>query len=318
MDFFHWFHGLSTDGCFRVDIVFDTYQDMSIKAGEREKRGESEALEVKIYGPATPLPKQWDKYMTNVQNKRNLCDFLVESWCQHGPTALEEGYELVIGGGFADNLRAVSVKKGACENIAELFSDHEEADTRLLLHASHASRTFSRIIIQSPDTDVATLCTAHFDKLRCDELWFKTGIRDKIRFIPVHQVCQQLGPSLCAALLGFHALTGCDSVSGFCGKGKKKPWDILQQSTSHQKALTLLGKDAKLKLNTCRECEKFVCSLYTTSPKARNTVNEVRYWLFCQKQLKNEGIPPTHDSLVRHLDRANYQTLVWKKALVAM
>ena len=135
--------------CFRVDIVFDTYQDMSIKAGEREKRGESEALEVKIYGPATPLPKQWDKYMTNVQNKRNLCDFLVESWCQHGPTALEEGYELVIGGGFADNLRAVSVKKGACENIAELFSDHEEADTRLLLHASHASRTFSRIIIQS-------------------------------------------------------------------------------------------------------------------------------------------------------------------------
>ena len=68
-----------------------------------------------------------------------------------------------------------------------------------------------------------------------------------------------------------------------------------------------------MKGKTCRKCEKFVCSLYTTNPKAGNTVNQVRFWLFCQKQLKNEGIPPTHDSLVHHLERSNYQTLVWKK-----
>ena len=42
--------------CSRVDIVFDSYRDMSIKAGEREKRGDSVALEVKIYGSATPVP----------------------------------------------------------------------------------------------------------------------------------------------------------------------------------------------------------------------------------------------------------------------
>ena len=86
--------------------------DMSIKSSEREKRGESVALEVKIYGLATPQPKQWDKYMTNAQNKRNLCDFLVEPWCLHGPASLEDGKELVIGGGFSDNNKAVSIKKG--------------------------------------------------------------------------------------------------------------------------------------------------------------------------------------------------------------
>ena len=52
--------------------------------------------------------------MTNAQNKRNLCDFLVESWCLHGPASLEDGKELVIGGGFSDNNKAVSVKKGTC------------------------------------------------------------------------------------------------------------------------------------------------------------------------------------------------------------
>ena len=136
----------------------------------------------------------------------------------------------------------------------------------------------------SADTDVAVLCTAHFNKLLCAELWF-TGVRDNLRFIPIHQVCQKLGQSLSSVLLGFHALTGCDPVSSFCGKGKTRPWDTVRQNTAHQKVLKLLGKDAKMKGKTCRECEKFVNSLYTTIPKAGNTVNQVRFWLFCQNQL---------------------------------
>ena len=164
--------------CSCVDIVFDSYQDMSIKSSERDKQGKSVALEVKLYGLATPLPKQWDKHMTNPQNKRNLCDFVVESWCLHGPASMEYGKELVIDGGFSVNNKAVSVKKGTCGDIVELFCDHEEADTRLLLHASHASRTFKRSVIQSPDMDMAVLCTAHLEKLLCEEMWFKTFIRD--------------------------------------------------------------------------------------------------------------------------------------------
>ena len=72
------------------------------------------------------------------------------------------------------------------------------------------------------------------------------------------------------------------------------------QNTSHQKAFKLLGIDDKLKESTHQECEKFVCKLYTANQKAGGTVNQVRYWLFCQKQLKNEGIPPTHDRLVHY------------------
>ena len=41
-----------------------------------------------------------------------------------------------------------------------------------------------------------------------------------------------------------------------------------------------------------------------------------RYWLFCQKQKRNEGLPPTADSLLQHLRRANFQAFVWKKSLV--
>ncbi|KAK3724019.1 hypothetical protein QZH41_000590 [Actinostola sp. cb2023] len=44
--------------CSRIDLVFDQYWDLSIKAGERQRRGEVTALEVQIHGLSTPVPKQ--------------------------------------------------------------------------------------------------------------------------------------------------------------------------------------------------------------------------------------------------------------------
>ena len=45
--------------------------------------------------------------------------------------------------------------------VEQLTCSHEEADTRLVLHASHASSGgYSTIVIHSPDTDVAILALA--------------------------------------------------------------------------------------------------------------------------------------------------------------
>ena len=45
--------------------------------------------------------------------------------------------------------------------------------------------------------------------------------------------------------------------------------------------------------NTIHACEKYVCSLYTTSHAAGNTEDDVRYWMFCQETQKSECLPPT-------------------------
>lgn len=138
---------LGKNGCQRVDVVFDRYLDLSIKTGERRKRGTSAGLQENIKGPATPVPNQWFKYINNQDNKRNLSTFLADTWCQMGVDSLLDGQELVIGGGFKNSTRSVQVIKGRCEDLAKLKSDHEEADTRLLLHAKHASYNHSRIIL---------------------------------------------------------------------------------------------------------------------------------------------------------------------------
>ena len=102
-----------------------------------------------------------------------------------------------------------------------MYSGHEEAVTKILLHAKHTAPDFTRIVVQSTDTDVLVLCCSQFSSLGCDELWFHTGTRDKTRYIQVHFISLSIGSSLCKALPGFHALTGCDSTSSFYGIGKK-------------------------------------------------------------------------------------------------
>ena len=62
-----------------VHVVFDQYWENSIKNNECSRRGASTALEVKISSSATPIPKQWDKYISNCKNKTNLCEFVSEA-----------------------------------------------------------------------------------------------------------------------------------------------------------------------------------------------------------------------------------------------
>ena len=88
--------------CNRVDVVFDQYWNILIKAGERLRRGPTNSLEIKINGPAKPVPKQWDKYMANPQNKVNLCHFLTELLFKLGQEKLPLNKKLVIGEGLND------------------------------------------------------------------------------------------------------------------------------------------------------------------------------------------------------------------------
>ena len=178
---------------------------------------------------------------TYFQYQVNLCDFLSAALCRLGEHQLPPQKELVIGGGFRDGEKAVTVTIGQCREVQVLRSNHEEADTRMILHAKYAARTDRRLVTQSPDTDVLILSVSHFRSLGCPELWFRTGLKDRQRMIPVHDIAHALGEKLCRSLPAFHAITGCDSTSVLAGIGKKKAWDSFCRSTDHQDGVSHLG-----------------------------------------------------------------------------
>ena len=91
----------------------------------------------------------------------------------------------------------MAITRDAHKDMEELESDHEEADTRMLLHSAHTGTT---IVIQSPDTDVLVLSVTHFASIASKELWFRTGVKDRLRFVPVHDIVQKLDSSVVQAL----------------------------------------------------------------------------------------------------------------------
>ena len=98
----------------------------------------------------------------------------------------------------------------------DLKCDHQEADTRLLLHAKHASSANTASIICSPDTDVFVLCIATAHEIGCP-LFFSTGTTGtgaEQRIIDTMDVSSWYGHLTCQAVVGLHVFTGCDSLVG--------------------------------------------------------------------------------------------------------
>ncbi|KAF5282114.1 hypothetical protein FQR65_LT14432 [Abscondita terminalis] len=140
--------------------------------------------------------------------------------------------------------RQISEKSCSSSNSNTYLSnasctDMEEADGRIVLYARDMATHGARcIVIRSSDTDVLILAVSFFHSLKAlglSQLWLFFGSGNKQRFISVHGISESLGQEKSAALRGFHAFTGCDTVSYFNGKGKRstwKTWNSLPNATS--------------------------------------------------------------------------------------
>ena len=58
----------------RVDLVADTYREISIKNGERQKRGTSARL--MIHSPQSKLPREFQNFLKNRENKTRLIELI--------------------------------------------------------------------------------------------------------------------------------------------------------------------------------------------------------------------------------------------------
>ena len=112
----------------------------------------------------------------------------MSDWIRKGEAELEQDRYLYLSGGFSDTKKAVCVTNGRHTEVDTLQSDHEEADSRMFVHIHHAMETFSpeRVVLWSIDTDVAIICPYHVFKCNIAKLFFKTGVSQRQRFIPVH------------------------------------------------------------------------------------------------------------------------------------
>ena len=193
--------------------------------------------------------------------------------------------------------------------MAELASDHEEADTRkVLLARNAASRGFKQVNILCRDTDVLVLLLAHREQL-CKEIWMFAGTSKQRRHIPVHRV--PLSEVTLKSLLAFHDITGCDTTSQFYGVGKASAWKVFEDAPD---LLTHLVDERQVSADVLAKAEAFVCKLYNPG-RQEVEINKERAAAFRKSKKDLDALPPTQDALHLHFKRANYQTMVRKGAL---
>ena len=110
-------------------------------------------------------------------------------------------------------------------------------------------------------------------------------------------------------------LLGSDCTSSFYGKGKTTAWKTLISHPQFIETFSLLGSSFPPSDELVSALNTFTCLLYGDS--SSTNVDECRYALFKAGKCSDDVLPPTRDSLLKHVERANYQSGVWYRCLTA-
>ena len=196
----------------RIDVVWDTYVEDSLKAQTRMNRGSGNHLRV---SNSTNIPVDWKSFLRCDASKDSLFHLLADAIREFHPPQQKHVIST-----YGQN--AVS---SAIADLSDLSCTHEEAETRLQFHASHSfDHGFTKLMIHATDTDVVVLAIAVSSVLQDCEIWVAFDHGSKLCFIPCHLIAANLGNAGSWGLL--LTLSGCDTVSAFHGIGKKTAWVV--------------------------------------------------------------------------------------------
>ena len=295
-------------GYHRIDIVADTYRNISIKSAERKKRCSSS--KVAIGSIKSKLPRDINKFLLNDENKTSLIK-LIFDYIIHEKLSVTSMLktEVIILSGDDECYTVTSDLVILNDNLR---SNQEEADTKVILHAMQIIQSSSfRVIIRSlsGDTDIMVLALALIvdqDKVYID---YGSGKRRKgtwLKDIILNEDERK-------TLVGFHSFTGNDYVPALFRKGEKRCWSIMKKSEKFLNVFGELGRDWELTGEVVKTIEEYVCALYGSK---KDSVDSTRFDMIMKKQTRENkaidlsAIPPCFSSLYLQIQRANF--VLWK------
>lgn len=292
-------------------VIFDRYQEESLKAQTRAKRSAgSDPVKFKIHDATNIKLVQLKTLLSHVETKAQLTEYL--------------GKALLNVYSKRDKSLVVVYGNSTFANKPDLFNQsishhtHEEADTLIPLHvldAADKNGKVRNIDVYSPDTDVLILLmdllSNHPQKAA---IHFVTGKGKNHRKIDIQDRCSAITLERSRGLVGLHAFSGADWGGKFAGVSKKRWLEnylSLESKSEIVAAFQRLGGDAFDIANDLVPLESFTCTVYAKSSKNRN-LSDLRWELFKTKGLEDEKLPPTLASFEPHVRRANVIATIWK------
>lgn len=115
----------------------------------------------------------------------------------------------------------IILKQHELSNLEALKNNHEEADTKIILHLIFISEMYPscHIDIHATDTDILVLSIGYSSNIS-PNTFFNTGYGPNHKKINVRSIHNSLRDLKAKALIGFHAMSGSDVTGAFTKKGK--------------------------------------------------------------------------------------------------
>ena len=174
--------------------MWDKYIPNSLKSSTRTKRGTGTRRRVLS---DSKIPGNWQSFLHLEENKQELFKFLVAA-CITIKTQCT----------IISTIGNSAITNGNYDLSFITLSNHDEADTRTLLHAKDASQSgMKRVLICKVDTDAVAISIRLFGQLRLLELWLAIGTGNHLPYIEIHKITAALGPEKSKCLPLFHAFT---------------------------------------------------------------------------------------------------------------
>ena len=297
----------------RVDIVADTYQEISIKSAERNKRGYSE--KIFIQSAKSKIPRNFNEFLKNGENKRRMISLMVNVLVENRLRAIE----------MLQCTKMFISTENSCMKLTEfeaieedgLASNQEEADTKLTLYCLHAltQHPSEKVVVRSPSSDIDILVILLNIVEEQSQVYLDFGVGLNRKGLFLSDIEMEDGLKKC--LIGFHAFTGNDYVSSFFRKGKSECWKVVQKNNRFVNTFSLLWQVWELDEQIFVSLEEYVCHLYGYRQK---NVNDVRKRLFDKKYVRQGKaidislLPPCQSSLRLHILRSNIIAKIWKSS----
>ena len=99
----------------------------------------------------------------------------------------------------------------------------EEADHWLVRHTlSLIHNGYKNILVLTVDTDALVLLISHIGQVELGDVDIHAYLINSEIYYGIRAIIQELESNICCALPFFYALSGCDTVLSFYGKGKCK------------------------------------------------------------------------------------------------
>lgn len=298
-------------GALRVTIVFDNYNNPnSTKSAERYRRGDCKETHTYDVSGHRKVVK-FRTFLQLSENKRSLLKFLCNYILENSIENMTQNETLIIAGGFENPDLCYSInKENGLNELQELKCNHDEADTRLILHMLYEFQVHhcNNVLVKSVDTDVLILliyyCSSYLKNQILEEqcsLYMELGHGNKKKIISISDIVQRLDDQVCKCLLPLHVITGCDTTNSFFKIGKKTAFDVFMKNPKSFGELEKLGTAPiaeSFDIGT-----KFVLALFRNKNTSIKTLNQLRYHFSMTSQKSATELPPTDDSFQQHILR---------------